>query len=131
MSAELVRKAREVEIEYVRRMKTYAKVPSAMAHRLTGKPLVKLRWVDTNKGTENDPNVRCRLVGMEFKRDARPEMFAATPPQEAARLIISWVASHQNECLMHIDVSRAYFHAPATRPTFIETAPEDFQEGAE
>ena len=34
-------------------------------------------------------------------------------------------------CVMHNDVSRAYFHAPAVREVFVEIVSEDFDEGDE
>ena len=47
-------------------MGVYRKVPKAQA---AGKPLISTRWVDTDKGTEQCPNYRSRLVGREITRD--------------------------------------------------------------
>ena len=53
-----VREARAEEMELVKKMKVYDKVPRTEA---PGKP-IPVRWVDTNKGTEADPNYRSRVV---------------------------------------------------------------------
>ena len=76
-----------------------------------------MRWVDTNKGTDKETIYRARLVAKEIKRGnaSAPDMFAATPPIEAIKMLVSLAASqkgiHKNiRKLMFIDVSKAYFH---------------------
>ena len=50
----------------------------------------------------------------------------ATPPVEALKAIVSIAASHKETfSIMHIDVSRAYFHAKAQRPGLIRLPVED------
>ncbi len=100
--------------------------------------IITTKWVDTNKGDEENPNYRARLVGRELALKKRNDLFAATPPLEALRLMISLVASRQNSrnqkenfILMTNDVKRAYFYAPATRPIYIMIPDEDFEEGDE
>ena len=69
--------------------------------------------------------IRSRLAAMEFKVKARPDhLFSATPPVEAVRLLLAHLAGRSTgkegedpESIMHVDVSRAYFHAPCTEPT--------------
>ena len=51
----------------------------------TGKGPIGVRWVDINKGDEDRPEYRSRLVAKELKTDKREDLFAATPPLEAAR----------------------------------------------
>ena len=96
------------------------------------------RWIDQNKGDSETPNYRARLVGREIKRDKREDLFAATPPLESLRIIISICASNQNSnfaednfIIMYNDVKRAYFHAPAKRPVYIKIPDEDFEPGDE
>ena len=48
--------------------------------------------MDTNKGDSEDPDVRSRLVARDFKSKNggdREDLFAATPPIEAERLVQS------------------------------------------
>ena len=129
LDAKLVDEARRKEMEYVRRMGLYTKVPRRMAWERTGKGPVKTRWVDTDKAHGGEANIRSRIVGMEYKTDRRPELFSATPPLEAARLQLTWAAANPGQCLLHADVSRVYFQALAHRPAFIEILQEDWEEG--
>ena len=68
-----------------------------------------------------------------IKVSDRPDFFAATPPLEAVKMVISRAAdkSGKNKCLMHNDVSRAYFRAEAVRDVFVEIVEEDAEEGEE
>ena len=61
-----VRQSREEEIDYVRKMKLYNKVPISECYKETGRKPVSVRWVDTDKGTATEPNLRSRLVAQEF-----------------------------------------------------------------
>ena len=64
--------------------------------KATGKRPVKGRWVDINKGDEQHPNYRSRYVGREFKSgDHRDDLFAATPPIEAIKTLVSLAASQK------------------------------------
>ena len=70
--------------------------------------------------------IRSRICAREFKNDDRPDLFAGTPPLEALKAIISIAASHKEKfSIVHIDVSRAYFHAKAQRPVLIRLPAED------
>ena len=44
-----------------------------------GVRVITTTWVDTNKGSEEEPNYRSRLVGRELNFSDRPDLFAATP----------------------------------------------------
>ena len=54
--------ARAVEIDWVRSINLYDKVPRAEALSRGHKPL-PVRWVDVDKGDYLKPNIRSRLVG--------------------------------------------------------------------
>ena len=114
-------------------MNVWTKVYREECLRVTGKPPVKLRWIDVNKGDDTCPNYRSRIVAKEIKKDLRPELFAATPPLEYIKYLISRCASRQGgdvpSRLMVQDISKAYFFAPATRDIYIELPPEDAEEG--
>ena len=79
------------------------------------------KWVDTDKAFEGEPTqIRSRMCAREFKSDDRPDLYAGTPPLEALKAIISIAANHKETLsIMHIDASRAYFHAKAQRPLLI------------
>ena len=69
--------------------------PMSKICQVTGKKPTKVRWVDVNKGDAESPNVRSRIVAKDFKVDARPDLFAATPPLEYLRYLVSRCASSQ------------------------------------
>ena len=59
---------------------------------------MSLKWVDTDKGTEEEPMVRCRLVARDFKgkdEKDREDLFAATPPLELKRVLMSKAATRR------------------------------------
>ena len=59
-----------------------------------GKRVIGVRWVETNKGTADQPKVRSRLVAQEFARGKTPEeMYAPTPSLMATRWLVSEAAS--------------------------------------
>ena len=129
----LMIKARADEIAYFREMGVYEKVNVSECWAETGKAPIAVRWVDINKGDTQNPNYRSRLVAKEFNTGVRPELYAATPPSEVLRLMLSLVASGKSQGigLMYADVSRAYFYAKAVRPVYVKLPDEDWQAGDE
>eukprot|EP00973_Karenia_brevis_P038272 5276278-Karenia_brevis.AAC.1 len=117
-----VRKARQVEAQYIKDMKVWRKIPRSLAVK-NGWKIVGTRWIDVNKGDNKNPVYRSRLVGQEFKQHEEDGLFAATPPLEALRYLISDVATTdetsasgvEDKVIMINDVSRAFFEAPAKR----------------
>ena len=107
-------------------MGVYRKVQRSAAR---GKKIITTRWVDTNKGTPEEPDYRSRLVGREINTKTRLDLFAGTPPLEAMKLLMAICAAGQgsNEPmrLATVDIKRAYFYAPARREVFIEIPEED------
>ena len=67
----------------------YNKVQVSRCLDETGKPPIGVRWVDINKGDNVHPEYRSRLVAKELKLDRREDLFAATPPLEAMKLLLS------------------------------------------
>ena len=58
-----------------------------------GGKTIGTRWIDINKGDEESPDYRSRMVGNEFNVGSDPALYAATPPLEALRLIGSRAAT--------------------------------------
>ena len=117
-------------------MGVYSKV-SRCEVKTKRRRVVFARWVDTNKGDDKSPNCRSRLVGREVRIESRLDLFAPTPPLEAMKLPMSMCARGQHRSqnrrlrMMTIDVSRAYFYAPAEREVYIEILVEDREAGDE
>ena len=107
----VAKKARELEMDYYRSIGVCSKVPRTEA-LTNGCKVISTRWIDINKGDDKKPNYRSR-VGKEIKKDKRLDLFAATPPLEALKAVVSICASSQYKKkphrLMSIDVCRAYF----------------------
>ena len=131
LKPKLMQQARREEMKYFREMGVYDKVPVTECWQETGHAPIGVRWVDINKGDAGKPNYRSRLVAKEFKVDVRPELYAATPPSECLRLMISRMASARNLQMMYADVSRAYFYAKAIRPVYVNLPEEDREDGDE
>ena len=129
----LMQKARREEIEYFKQMGVYDKVAIQEAYDVTGKAPIAVRWVDVNKGDSQSPKYRSRLVAKEFNTGVNPDLYAATPPSECLRLMLSMLASGRSRgiTLMYADVSRAYFYAKAERPVYVKLPAEDSQPGDE
>ena len=62
----LVKAGRILEMNYFKEMKVYERLPGTHLATTAGK-LIGAMWTDTNKGDSEKPNVRCRLVGKEFR----------------------------------------------------------------
>ena len=88
---------------------------------------VDTKSVDTDKAFEGElMQIRSRIVAGEFNSGDRPDLYAGTHPLEALKAFICIAANHCPEfSLMHLDVSRAYFHAKAQRPVLVKLPAED------
>ena len=77
------------------------------------------------KGMPGKPNIRARWVAKDFKTDAKPELYAPTPPLEALKMVLSEIATSERvrEVVALVDVRKAYFHAPSRRIVFLELPP--------
>jgi len=127
----LIQKARREELEGFAEFEVYEYVRREVARRDAGGKFVGTRWVDHNKGTDMVPEVRSRLVGQEFARgEVRDDLFAATPPLTATRLILSAVASRGRKGpgdhrVMLLDVKKAFLYGKLSRSVYIELPEED------
>ena len=90
---ELVRAARQKEIQFLQDRKVYSLSTTAEAFRLTRRPPLKLKWIDTNKGDKRLFNIRSRLVCTEIRRKGIEAIFSATPPLESLRALVAKAAS--------------------------------------
>ena len=123
-----VSKARAKEMGYVHEKGVWKLIPRAEAIS-RGWSIVPTRWIDINKGDCDNPNYRSRLVAKEFRTGDQDGIFAATPPLEALRLLISEAATQESDAcpenvIMINDVARAFFEAPARRAVCIELPAE-------
>ena len=97
-----VRKARELELKYLRDLGVYERTDENEAVGKYGTTPVDTKWVDTDKAFEEEPmQIRSRIVAREFKSDDRPDLYAGTPPLEALTAIISIAANHKENLFNH------------------------------
>ena len=89
LNPRLVTKARAEEMREFAKRNVYEKVPIEDCWANTGRDPIGTRWVDVNKGDVINPEYRSRLVAQEIKTYKREDLFAATPPLEATKLLIS------------------------------------------
>ena len=77
------------ELGELAKHKVYEEVPLDECWKATGKPPIGTRWVDVNKGDDQNPDYRSRLVAQEINNHKREDLFAATPPLEAKKILMS------------------------------------------
>jgi len=132
----LVLAARAEEMVYMNRLAVFKRVLISEAIATTGRRPIGVRWVDVNKGDDSRPEYRSRLVTQETKRVSTIEagdvaaVFAATPPLEALRTLLSLAMSSpvrgpDQPVLMFLDVSRAHLHSDLHRDVFVVAPEED------
>ena len=128
---ELVRAARRKEIQFLKDRKVYSVSTAAEAFRLTRRPPLELKWIDTNKVDQRLFNIRSRLECTEIRRKGIEAIFSATPPLEFLRALIAKAASQvplnkqDPYKIMLVDVSCAHFYANSVRDVFIQLPSED------
>ena len=76
----LVQAARELEVEYLKRMRVYEVVPRTEIYKSGHGKAIKGRWLDINKGDSTNPDVRSRYVGKEFATGVDATLYAGLPP---------------------------------------------------
>ena len=140
LDPELCRIARKAELDYFRSKGVWSVRPIQEAWKLTGRPPISVRWVEVNKGDDENPKYRSRLVAREIRMAGEDAIFAPTPPLESLRMVLSYATTdfpnepkkvydpkspHPMQVLA-IDISRADFNAvtPEDEPTFVEFPPE-------
>ena len=115
-------------MKYLNNKHVYAKCPYDEAMRRTGRKPISVRWVDVNKGDDQNPRYRPRLAARQMKAHDRSGMcyFVPTPPLQALRTVISMAATtmpgwrpvcgpkpSERVQISFVDISRAYFNAKA------------------
>ncbi len=120
-----VRRARMEEMAFYQKMDTYELAPVRQCLERTGKPPIPVRWIDINKGDKRSPKYRSRLVAKQYNDGKLDEVFAATPPIEALRGVISSaVTGTKTKCIMVNDVSRAYMYAQVRQEMYVALCDE-------
>jgi hypothetical protein len=131
IDAKLVQEARKEEMAGFKKHQVYNYVLKSEAKSDPDGKFIGARLVDINKGTEEKPTIRSRLVGQEFKqKDKRFDLYAPTPPLMSARYLVSRCASQgvkggRKNRLMLIDVKKAFLYGRIHRNVYVELPQED------
>ena len=128
MDPEELSKAREEELTYFDKIAMYEEAPIDECWRETGAPPVGTKWVDVVKNTDGCEFVRSRLVAKDFRRkgDGREDLFAATPPLDTIKALLS-LAHRDGLKVLVLDVKKAHLNGvvqPEDGRRYVE-APEE------
>ncbi len=127
---DLVKQARAEELKFMREWGVWRRTPIAECWAATGKAPIGTKWVDVNKGDAEKPLIRSRFVVKEIATYRTDDFFAATPPLEALRLLLSMAASSGNDIKVEVlDARKAHLHAFADRTVFVQLPPEETEAG--
>ena len=114
LPGKLVEAARREEVGFMENKGVWSMRPIKECWDKTGKAPITVKWVDVNKGDEKNIIVRSRLCARDFKGNDkdRDDLFAASPPLEANRMLLSRAATGGGKrgprCLLFIDVKKAH-----------------------
>ena len=120
LPAALVDAARREELDFMGHWRVWDVVPVAECIQRTGKKPIGSKWVDVNKGDRAKPTIRSRLVAREIAFKKNDAFYAATPPLEALRMILSSVASNRGHGILVMDASKAHLHASVDRLIYVD-----------
>ena len=131
---QMVQAARREEGQVIQTMGVWEPIP-----RPKNKKVISTRWVDVNKGDEQRPKYRSRLVARELKAKSGQsethwsDFFASMPPITALRILFTIAVTKKvpnkdgklipldpTTCLIFIDIKKAYFWSPARRQLLVE-----------
>ena len=128
LDTQMVQAARREECQVIQTMGVWEPIP-----RPKNEKVISTRWVDVNKGDEQRPKYRSRLVARELKAKSGQskthwsDFFASMPPITALRILFSIAVTKKipnkdgklihldpTTCLISIDIKKAHFWSPAT-----------------
>ena len=127
----MVNRARMEEVEFMLKIGVFEQIDHEEYVTNAEKKAVSVRWVDVNKGSKEEPEVRSRLVARDFKPRGdkdREDLFAAMPPLEAKRLLFCQAAAQrpvwrkgrwQKKKLLFVDVKKAHLNGKVDSDQFI------------
>jgi hypothetical protein len=122
---QLVQQARAEEIKFMLDWGVWERALITDCWAETGKAPIGSKWVDVNKGDATKPLIRSRFVVKEIATYKSDDFFAATPPLEALRLLLSVAASSGHDIKIEVlDARKAHLHAFAERTVFTQLPPE-------
>ena len=132
LNPEMVKKARELEMQYMEDLKVLEDSDQDACMAETGRPPIPTNWVDINKGDSLRPNYRSRLFCQETRGRSTigvedwAATFAATRPYEPCKLQPSLMMTGlrsqvegDDDVLVLLDTSRGHLHSPLASAVFV------------
>ena len=95
-----VQEAIREEVDYFNKS-VWTAIPLDVAMQESDAKIVGSRLVICNTNDHSDPDVRARLVAQEISSHADTSFFAANPPLEAKRLLLSQFATERRRGGQH------------------------------
>lgn len=93
LDPDMLYNARMEEVEFTRGTKLYDNVHIEDCWQNTREGPISTKWIDINKGDGKCSNYQFRNVAREFAYKKQDGLFAATPPLEVMKLLLSTLAS--------------------------------------
>jgi hypothetical protein len=90
---DLCKAARRKELEYFKSKGVWEMRTINEARMKMGRRPISVRWVETNKGDDEHPNIRSRLVAREIRAPGQDAIFAPTRPLESLRMILAMAST--------------------------------------
>ena len=126
----LVEEAETAELARFKQMGVYTYVRRSEAVSDPDGTFVKVKWVRTNKGTVEQPHIKCRLVAQELGYGQRiDELFSGTPSLMSMKMAIVHAAKG-GRGIMVMDVKCAFLYGDCRRRIYIELPRQDPKHGA-
>jgi hypothetical protein len=117
LDVKLMRAGRDLEMEFFRNIGVWSETHPKATVKGRGGRVIQGRWVDTNNGDPTAPDYRARFVGKEFNTSIGPTLYAATPPLEALKLIMSQASGNRSNGI-NIMLSDVKGLLPCSRASF-------------
>ena len=131
LNQKLVQTGEAVELERFAKMGVYGYAERTTAMSDPEGVFVKVKWVRINKGTQQDPQIKCRLVAQELAYGVRmDELYANTPSLSCVKMAMVYAGQQdRHRKLMTLDVQSAFLYGEARRIIYIELPTADPQFG--
>ena len=130
LDSELVKLAEKEEMDFMEEMGVGEEADEQECWDRTGKAPVTTKFVRVNKATDEDPDVRARLCGRDFKvkgDDHRYDVFASMPPLEAKKMLFRQAAKDKRRWrggrwerrkILLVDVKKAHLNGKVPKDLF-------------
>ena len=132
LNSEMVKKARELEVQYMEELKVLEDSDRDACVAETSRSPIPTDWIDINMGDSLRSKYRNRLVCQETRGRSTIDVedwaatLAATLPYEAFKLQLSLMMTGprsqvegDDDVLLLLDISRSHLHSPLARAVFV------------